>query len=123
MPKVLRIIKDANHAIFPTPNNNGTYNLTAISIIDSWISGAKTYDTGLVLESEHISVDLVVDPQLVKYGYKMVNHGTLNTGRITIVLVKFDQTMPDLVLPMVVAQMIPLSVEHVGVEEIPSESL
>ena len=117
MSKVLCIIKDANHAVFPTPNNNGTYNLTAISV------RRVTYDTGLVLESEDISVDFVVDPQLVRYGYKMINTGTLNTGRITIDLVKFDQTMPDLVLPMVVAQIIPLSVEHVGVEEIPSESL
>ena len=123
MSKVLRIIKDSNHAVFPTPNTNGTYSLTAISIIDSWRNGAKVFDTGLVLESEDISVDFVVNPQLVKHGYRMVNQGVLITGRITIVLVKFDLTMPDLVLPMVVAQMIPLSVKPVVVEEIPSESL
>ena len=105
--------KDDVLAVNPTKNRHSDvgYDLTIIKKIKNISDDIIMYDTGIIVQPEYgYYTKIVPRSSIVKTGYILANSvGIIDgnfTGTLKIVLIKIDKSMPDIVLPCKIAQLI-----------------
>ena len=117
-PFSFKVAKTKENAVIPskTHTSDTGYDLTIIDIVKE-IGNVTLYDTGIkVSPSFGWYFDVVPRSSIIKSGYILANSvGVIDSqykNSIMIGLVKIDQTMPDIELPMRIAQLIPRQRTH-----------
>ena len=125
-PKIM-ITRDHPDALLPTKayDSDSGFDITVIQVHKKLPGGVTLFNTGLRLVPDPgYYTDLVARSSLMKYGYMLANGvGIIDNnyrGPLLVALLKFDQTAPDLTLPMRVAQLVPRKIIDIEIQEVDS---
>jgi len=118
-------MKTREDAMIPTKahDSDSGYDITVLEVYKELSPNVKLYDTGIkIAPKPGYYTELVGRSSLMKQGYMLANNVGIidNTyrGPILVALYKFDPSLPDLELPMRVAQLIPRKIINMKFVEV-----
>ena len=111
---VIKVTKTKDNAVIPQKayDSDSGYDITLITYEKQMGTNLHLFGTGLcVAPDEGFYVELVARSSLMKHGYMLANNiGIIDNhyrGELFVALFKFDQSKPNLELPLRAAQIIP----------------
>ena len=111
--KVAKCVKMRDDAVIPYKSNetDAGYDVTIIDVHKK-MGKVTLYNTGIKVKPEYgYYFDMVPRSSVIKSGYMLANSvGVIDqdyTGEILVALIKIDEEMKDIELPMRIAQLIP----------------
>jgi dUTP pyrophosphatase len=123
--KIIRIVRTSENAVIPTKahDSDSGFDVTILEVAKEYTPFVKLYETGIKISPrEGYYTELVGRSSLMKFGYMLANNiGIIDnsyTDTIKVALYKFDPSLPDLELPMRVAQLIPRKIVNVTFVEV-----
>lgn len=124
MDKLIQVKKSHPDAVLPSKNNvnDAGYDLTLIGE-HKRINNVVLYKTGVHVQApKGMYFDLVPRSSIIKTGYILANSvGIIDadyTGEILVPLIKIDEDMPDLEMPIRLMQLIPRKYYNFDVVEV-----
>jgi hypothetical protein len=99
-------------SILPYSLKNIEYNITIIKEVEKICNNLVLYDTGIIfIPNFGLRIKIVPDISLLKKGYTIQNYSTNSSTSDTsetlkILLLKIDNTLPDIVLPFCCGEML-----------------
>jgi dUTP pyrophosphatase len=120
----VKVKKDRPDAVLPTKGNYLAmgYDLTAIDVCKNYGDKITMFETGISVEPpEGYYTEILPRSSLSKTGYMLANSvGVIDPdyrGTLKLVLIKVDESKPDLVLPFTKCQLVLRKCEYFNVVE------